>query len=256
MLTGRASDRIRPRGLMIAEPVLVVASREHLWYLLTEASQLEHMIMCQYLFATFSLKHGVEDGLTVEQADGRGLLAQGAGRHRRRRDASPGAGRQPDGGHRRGSDLVPTELSTALRLLSTDRPPRSPPFGERALPHFLYLERPEGMQNGGRAAVRADGARSATCWPRTRRCPGCSSTPPSGTSTEASPRACASRRPGSASGPSSSARHRPRRAGAVPLAATDRGHRPRLGARRHRGDHRTGRRRARRLARARTTAGS
>ena len=52
----------------MAEPVLVVESREHLWYLLTEASQLEHMIMCQYLYATFSLKHGVDDGLTEAQA--------------------------------------------------------------------------------------------------------------------------------------------------------------------------------------------
>jgi len=52
----------------MAEPVLVVESREHLWYLLTEASQLEHMIMCQYLYATFSLKGGTDEGLTEEQA--------------------------------------------------------------------------------------------------------------------------------------------------------------------------------------------
>ena len=31
--------------------------------------QLEHMIMCQYLFAEFSLKDGVADGLTPEQAE-------------------------------------------------------------------------------------------------------------------------------------------------------------------------------------------
>ena len=40
------------------EPKVVVANREDLWWLLTEASQLEHMIMCQYLFAEFSLKNG------------------------------------------------------------------------------------------------------------------------------------------------------------------------------------------------------
>jgi hypothetical protein len=55
-------------GQMTAEPVLVVESREHLWYLLTEASQLEHMIMCQYLYATFSLKLGADEGLTEAQA--------------------------------------------------------------------------------------------------------------------------------------------------------------------------------------------
>src|SRR5262249_51951329 len=51
-----------------AEPVLVVESREHLWYLLTEASQLEHMIMCQYLYAAFSLKLSADEGLTEAQA--------------------------------------------------------------------------------------------------------------------------------------------------------------------------------------------
>jgi hypothetical protein len=40
----------------MAEPRLVVEHRAHLWYLLAEASQLEHMIMCQYRYAGFSLK--------------------------------------------------------------------------------------------------------------------------------------------------------------------------------------------------------
>jgi hypothetical protein len=52
----------------MAEPEIVVEHREHLWYLLAEAIQLEHMIMCQYLYATYSLKGGTEEGLTAEQA--------------------------------------------------------------------------------------------------------------------------------------------------------------------------------------------
>jgi hypothetical protein len=32
----------------VTEPKVVVAHREHLWWLLAEAAQLEHMIMCQY----------------------------------------------------------------------------------------------------------------------------------------------------------------------------------------------------------------
>jgi hypothetical protein len=47
----------------ISEPKIVIAHREHLWQLLSEALQLEHMIMCQYLFAQFSLKDGARDGL-------------------------------------------------------------------------------------------------------------------------------------------------------------------------------------------------
>ena len=52
----------------MAEPKIVVEHREHLWYLLTEATQLEHMIMCQYLYAAFSLKRDPAEGLTAEQA--------------------------------------------------------------------------------------------------------------------------------------------------------------------------------------------
>jgi len=52
----------------VAEPTIVVQNREHLWFLLSEAAQLEHMIMCQYLYADFSLKQGEDEGLTPEQA--------------------------------------------------------------------------------------------------------------------------------------------------------------------------------------------
>ena len=52
----------------MTEPRVVVAHREHLWWLLAEAAQLEHMIMCQYLYAEFSLKDGRRDGLTAGQA--------------------------------------------------------------------------------------------------------------------------------------------------------------------------------------------
>jgi hypothetical protein len=34
----------------MTEPKIVVEHREDLWWLLAEAAQLEHMIMCQYLF--------------------------------------------------------------------------------------------------------------------------------------------------------------------------------------------------------------
>jgi hypothetical protein len=52
----------------MAEPRVVVSHREHLCWLLAEAAQLEHMMMCQYLYAEFSLKDGTTDGLTGEQA--------------------------------------------------------------------------------------------------------------------------------------------------------------------------------------------
>ena len=128
------------------EPRLVVTNREHLWWLLNEAAELEHMIMCEYLFAEFTLKAGEDEGLTAEQADAVGrwrktlhgiaveemlhlslvsnlLAAIGA---------APNFGR-PNFPQRSG--YFPRAVQ--LDLL---------PFGEDALRHFLFLERPEGME--------------------------------------------------------------------------------------------------------------
>src|SRR5262249_49016266 len=94
------------------EPEVVVAHREHLWWLLAEAAQLEHMIMCQYLYAGFSLKDGTGDGLTPEQGEavdrwrtvlhgiarGRarpGPGGRGGGLARRPRTARTAAGKRP-----------------------------------------------------------------------------------------------------------------------------------------------------------------
>jgi hypothetical protein len=52
----------------MAEGALVVEHREHMWSLLIQAAQIEHLIMCQYLYASFSLKTDADEGLTAEQA--------------------------------------------------------------------------------------------------------------------------------------------------------------------------------------------
>ena len=52
----------------MAEPELVVEHRGHLWNLLMAAETLEHLIMCQYLYASFSLKTDPDEGLTAVQA--------------------------------------------------------------------------------------------------------------------------------------------------------------------------------------------
>jgi Ferritin-like len=130
----------------MAEPMLVVESREHLWYLLAEASQLEHMIMCQYLYATFSLKGGTDEGLTEEQA------------------AAVARWRQvlhdicvDEMLHLALVANVMAAIGAAPTVSRPNFPQRSGyfpptvqldllPFGEAALTHFLYLERPEGME--------------------------------------------------------------------------------------------------------------
>src|ERR1700732_3875749 len=52
---------------LTAELPLQVESREELVYLLGEACEIEHGLMCEYLYAQFSLKRTVEEGLTAEQ---------------------------------------------------------------------------------------------------------------------------------------------------------------------------------------------
>jgi Ferritin-like len=126
------------------EPEIVVANREHLWWLLAEAAQLEHMIMCQYLFAEFSLKSG--DELTVDQAEVvdrwrqtlRGIAVEEMLHLALVANLMAAIGAAPTFGRPnfpRRSGYFPA--SVQLDLL---------PFGEQALVHFLYLERPEGME--------------------------------------------------------------------------------------------------------------
>jgi hypothetical protein len=127
------------------EPKVVVAHREDLWWLLAEACQLEHMIMCQYLFAEWTLKD-TSDGLTDEQSEAierwRGVLRGIAIEEMLHLalvanvmssiGAAPYLGR-PNFPQRSG--YFPESIQLDLM-----------PFGEQALRHFLFLERPEGME--------------------------------------------------------------------------------------------------------------
>jgi hypothetical protein len=128
------------------EPKVVVVNREDVWWLLAEAAQLEHMIMCQYLFAEFSLKLGTNEGLTEEQSK------------------AVNQWRQTLHGIAVEEMLhlaLVANLMSAIGAAPTFTRPNFPqrsgyfpspiqldllPFGEQALLHFLYLERPEGME--------------------------------------------------------------------------------------------------------------
>ena len=135
-----------PAGNMSAtEPKIVVAHREDLWWLLAEACQLEHMIMCQYLFAEWTLKdkgdgltdtqseaverwRGVLRGIAIEEMLHLALVANVMSSI----GAAPYFGR-PNFPQRSG--YFPESIQLDLM-----------PFGEQALRHFLFLERPEGME--------------------------------------------------------------------------------------------------------------
>jgi Ferritin-like len=145
--SGRLARVIATRGGKAApEAPFVIEHREALIYMLCEAAELEHGIMCQYLFAAFSLKQSADEGgLTgSELAAVRRWRAQvshvatqemlhlalvhnlltaiGGPPHLVRPNLPAPAGHYPAG--------------VQLALI---------PFGEQALRHFMFLERPEGM---------------------------------------------------------------------------------------------------------------
>ena len=143
---GRLAQVIATRGGQApAEAPFVIEHREALIWMLCEAAELEHGIMCQYLFAAFSLKKSMDEGLSdgelaavtrwrklVSQVATEEMLhlalvhnllsAIGAAPHFARPNLPAPAHHYPAGVH--------------LALV---------PFGEPALRHFIFLERPEGM---------------------------------------------------------------------------------------------------------------
>jgi Ferritin-like len=153
---GRLAEVIASRGGTAApEAPFVIEHREALIYMLCEAAELEHGIMCQYLFAAFSLKQREDDGVSgdalaavlrwrkaiahvateemLHLALVQNLLsAIGAAPHLARPNLPAPARHYPAG--------------VNLTLV---------PFGEPALRHFMFLERPEGMELKGARGIDA-----------------------------------------------------------------------------------------------------
>src|ERR1044071_4241267 len=153
---GRLAEVLATRGGR-AEPEapFVIEHREALIYMLCQAAEVEHGIMCQYLFAAFSLKQFADEGLTPNQLDTvtrwrrtvadvateemlhlalvqNVLSAIGAAPHLTRPNLPAPARHYPAG--------------VNLTLV---------PFGEPALQHFMFLERPEGMALEGGEGIDA-----------------------------------------------------------------------------------------------------
>src|SRR6266545_284024 len=139
------------------EPPLVVEHREELIYLLAEAAQLEHMVMLQYVYATFSLKQSTDEGLTAEQLDAvnrwraviDGVAVQEMLHLALASNLLAAVGMAPSltrPSFPQGSRYFPPGIE--FRLL---------PFGEEALRHFLFLERPEGMDMTDAAGIAPTG---------------------------------------------------------------------------------------------------
>lgn len=128
-----------------AERPFVIEHREALVYMLGLAAELEHSITCQYLFAAFTIKQNADEGLTAEQLDAV---------KRWRRTISQVA--EQEMLHLALVQNLLVSLGAAPHLSRPNFPhparhfPQAlqltlMPFGEEAMRHFVYLERPEGM---------------------------------------------------------------------------------------------------------------
>jgi hypothetical protein len=139
----RQPAALRPRPT--TEPPLSVESREQLVYLLTQACELEQGVLCEYLFALYSLRRDPHDGLSSQQ------LAQVARWGRTLAEVAV-------------QEMLHLALATNLLTAVGGVPhlhrPNFPircqwyppdvrlalaPFGEAALRHFMYLERPDSI---------------------------------------------------------------------------------------------------------------
>jgi hypothetical protein len=133
------------RGGTGSGPRVRLEHREALIYTLGKAAELEHLIMLQYLYAAFSLKQSVDEGLTPETLEAvrgwRKTLTEIA---------------EQEMLHLALVQNLLTAVGAAPRLTRPNFPlpaysyPAGVriellPFGEAALRHFAFLERPEGM---------------------------------------------------------------------------------------------------------------
>jgi hypothetical protein len=145
-LQGRLGHAVKLRSKKpVEEAPLVIEHREPLIFMLCAAAELEHALMCEYLFAAFTLKRSVDEGLTEEQ-----LAAVG-----RWRKVILGVAKQEMLHLAINCNLV-TSLGASPHLSRPNLPQPARhypggvrlallPFSERSVRHFLFLERPEGM---------------------------------------------------------------------------------------------------------------
>jgi len=153
---GRLAEVIASRGGLAApEAPFVIEHREALIYMLCEAAELEHGLMCQYLFAAFSLKQGRDEGLTAEELDAvrrwRRVISHVATQEMLHlalvQNLLAAIGAAPH--------LNRPKLPTPARHFPAGVTLTLVPFGEPALCHFMFLERPEGMKLEGAKGIDA-----------------------------------------------------------------------------------------------------
>jgi hypothetical protein len=153
---GRLMQLLAARGVPAAgAPTMVLQHREALIYTLGKAAALEQLVMCQYLYAAFSLKDRDDEGLTDGQL---------AAARRWRRELIHIAEQEMLHLALVQNLLTAVGAGSALERPNFPLPPHAYPagirmellpFGEQALRHFIYLERPDGLDMADLDALAA-----------------------------------------------------------------------------------------------------
>src|SRR5205814_8721560 len=142
-------------GTAAGAPTMLLQHREALIYTLGKAAALEQLVMCQYLYAAFSMKDRDGEGLSAPQLEAV---------RRWRRELI----------HIAEQEMLHLalvqNLLTAVGAGSAFERPNFPlpshaypagirmellPFTEQALRHFIFLERPEGLDMADQDALAA-----------------------------------------------------------------------------------------------------
>jgi CDGSH-type Zn-finger protein/uncharacterized Fe-S cluster protein YjdI len=141
-----------------------LTQREVLLHALYEAAELEHNLMCTYLYAAASLKDGEREGLTAEEATAvrrwrqvlLGVAVEEMGHLAAVWNITSGLGGSPRFG-RSNFPLDPGLLPASVVV-------KLAPFNADTLQHFVYLERPSGSteQEGGGFAYERSYVRGGT----------------------------------------------------------------------------------------------
>jgi CDGSH-type Zn-finger protein/uncharacterized Fe-S cluster protein YjdI len=121
-----------------------LSDREAVLHALYEAAELEHNLMCTYLYAAFSLKCGTEEGLTSEESDAvarwRSTLFEVAIEEMSHLTAVWNITSALGGSPRVGRTNFPLDPG----LLPASVVVKLAPFNPETLQHFIFLERPAG----------------------------------------------------------------------------------------------------------------
>src|SRR5688572_11347551 len=153
---GRLMQLLAARGgVEPGAPTMVLQHREALVYTLGKAASLEQLVMCQYLYAAFSMKDREDEGLTKAQLDAT---------RRWRRELFHIAEQEMLHLALVQNLLTAVGASSSLGRPNFPLPPHAYPagirmdllpFNEEALRHFIYLERPEGLDMADQDALAA-----------------------------------------------------------------------------------------------------